>query len=267
MNCMTDFLYDIRTNEQAQRTLSELTNVPIYIWKQYMNQEPKYEIENFILKIIKEHGSFPPVYRTFDFLFSHITTSSDGCESIRKNGLLDLQQSYRCNDSELRKFLEMHGVHINIRSKVLRYNGQKYDISLNNRPKTDSEQKTWAIALKFYDDYSVNGFLSIDTERPYGGRIHKRPEILMNIDKLLKLNLSGEWEETHQPYEITAKICGKSLVCQTDNHLSDKRKTLSYIISAFDNAFFAPREIICRLKGHTKVSSENIQIESLKNWK
>lgn len=106
---MGGVLYDIRTEEQAQQTLTRLTHVPISIWKEYVAQESKYVVQDDLVnEVIQKYGSMPGNYRTFEFVFSHITTSNSGCKSIQENGLLDLQLSYRCVDSELRQLLDTH---------------------------------------------------------------------------------------------------------------------------------------------------------------
>ena len=58
------------------------------------------------------NGNIPQNYKDLTFVYFHITTSANHCDSFRKNGILDLVNSYLCKDSELRRFLEENHIHI-----------------------------------------------------------------------------------------------------------------------------------------------------------
>lgn len=192
-------IYDIRTSEYAQQTLTNLTGVPISVWNQYLGHEHEYKYTDYLVAdVIKSHGYLPCSYIDFEFVYFHVTTSANGCASFRKHGILDLKQSYSCLDSELRAFLEKRDIHINIDERILIYREQEFDINFGACPRQDTEAyKRWSIGRKFYFDYTTCGFLSVWERSSYGGQVHRRPEILMNIDDLLGLNLSREWISTH----------------------------------------------------------------------
>ena len=152
--------YDIRTKELAQETLVRLTGVPFSIWQQYYGHEFEYEYtDELVRRIVKKHGHFPNNYRVFEFVFIHITTSCNGCASILENGLLNTRQAYLCPNSELRRFLEEHGIQISLQNQVLRYNGKRFDISVNEIHSRDINDFRLELGLRLFDDYAVNGFL------------------------------------------------------------------------------------------------------------
>lgn len=63
--------YDIRTTENAQKTLTNLTGVPFPIWEKYNRLENKYEIlDELVEEVIHSYGHIPESYKDFDFIFS-----------------------------------------------------------------------------------------------------------------------------------------------------------------------------------------------------
>lgn len=156
-------IYDIRTSEHAQQTLTKLTGVPISVWKRYSEVEDVYRYTNdLVAAAITAHGSFPRDYRDFIFVYFHVTTSANECVSFQKHGILDLKQSYLCHESELRTFLEKKDVHIDLDERVLTYRGQEFDITFGVCPRKRTEAyKRWAIGRKFFYDYITCGFLSM----------------------------------------------------------------------------------------------------------
>lgn len=263
-------VYDIRISENAQQTLVDLTGVPISVWKRYLRlKDTNRYIEDLIEEVMLSYGNFPHNYRDFEFIYFHVTTSANNCSSFRKHGILDLKKSYSCHDSELRTFLEKHGIHINLDEKVLTYNDRVYDITYGDCPSHGTEAyKRWLIGRKLYFDYATCGFLSIWDQSSYGGEVHIRPEILMNIDDLLRLKLSREWASSHAPYKIVAKVKGENIVYDGDENQSEKDKVLNYLTKAYWNAFDEPNENILILKNNVQIPpADIIEIKPMKCWK
>ena len=267
---MPDMIFDIRTTEYAQQTLTNLTGVPISVWKQFLGHEREYKYTDYLVAAVaNSYGYLPHSYRDFEFVYFHVTTSANGCASFRKHGILDLKHSYSCHDSELRAFLEERDIHINLDERILIYNGQKFDITFGTCPKQDTEAyKCWSIGRKFYYDYTTCGFLSVWERSSYGGQVHRRPEILMNIDDLLKLDLSREWMSTHDSYEIVAKVSGEKVIYDSDDDQNDKDKVLNYLTKAYCNAFGEPDENILLIKNHIQIPPMDIlEIKPMEHWK
>jgi len=265
-----NMIYDIRTTENAQRTLTNLTGVPISVWERYLDRKLEYKyIEDLLADVIHTHGYLPRSYKDFEFVYFHITTSANGCASFRKHGILDLKQAYLCQDSELREFLEKHDIYIDLDEKILTHCGKVFDITFKSWPIQGTKAyNCWSIGRKFYYDYTTCGFLSVWERNPYGGQVHRRPEILMNIDNLLGLKLSQEWMSTHDSYEIVAKVSGENVVyCGNDNQ-SDKIKVLNYLRKAYDNAFYESSENILLLENHIQIQpSDILEIKPMEHWK
>ncbi|WP_088188043.1 hypothetical protein [Desulfosporosinus sp. FKA] len=220
---MPNMIYDIRTTEYAQQTLTNLTGVPIPVWKQYLGHEREYKYTDYLVAdVINSHGNLPRSYRDFEFVYFHVTTSANGCASFREYGILDLKQSYSCHDSELREFLEKHDIHINLDERILTYRGQ----------------------------------------------VHRRPEILMDIDNLLGLNLSREWMSTHDSYEIVAKVSGEKVIYDSDDDQNEEDKVLNYLTKAYLTAFGEPSENILLIKNHIQIPPMDIlEIKPMEHWK
>jgi hypothetical protein len=267
---MSNMIYDIRTSECAQRTLTNLTGIPISVWKQYLAHEHEYEYtDDLVEDVINSHGYLPRSYRDFEFVYFHVTTSANECISFRKHGILDLKQSYSCHDSELRAFLEKHNIHINLDERILRYREREFDITFRARPRQNTEgYKCWSIGRKFYFDYTICGFLSVWKRSAYGGNVHRRPEILMDIDALLGLNLSRDWMSTHDSYEIVAKVSGEKIIYDSDDNQNDEDKVLNYLTKAYWTAFGEPSENILLIKNDIHIPpTDIIEIKAMKYWK
>ena len=197
-----------------------------------------------------------------------MTTSANQCVSYSQYGFMDLKSAYLSKDSELRLFLDKHDIHIDLEAQILTYNGQYYDISYGPRPRGDKDAvNCWSVGRKFFYDYTICGFLSVWESAPYGGQVHRRPEILDDIDNLLHLRLSREWERTHIPYEITAKVSGQHIVYDGDDSYSEKDKVIDYLTKAYLTAFGEPSEKVLLLKNGIHIPpSDILDIRPLSHW-
>ncbi|KEI08613.1 hypothetical protein Z957_06915 [Clostridium sp. K25] len=240
------------------------------MWKQYLGHEHEYKFTDYLVAdVIKCNGYMPCSCKDLEFIYFHVTTSANICTSFRKHGILDLKQSYLCNDSELRIFLENHDIHINLDDRILIYGEQEFDITFGDCPSRNTEAyNCWSIGRKFYFDYTICGFLSVTERSAYGGQVHRRPEILKDIDKLFGLNLSREWMSTHDSYEVVAKVSGEKVIYDSDENQSDEDKILYYLTKAYLTAFSEPSENILMLKNNIQIPPRDIvKIKPMKYWK
>lgn len=177
--------YDIRSSANACKTLVELSGVELSTWEKYVGHEREYRYtDDLVEDVIKTYGQLPKNYLDFDFIYFHVTTSANNCASIKKYGILDLKQAYLCKESEIRIFLDQHGVLLNLDKGLLTFNGRTYDITFRsgNCPRTGTQEYLcWSIGRKFYFDYTTCGFLSVWERSLYGGQVHCRPEILWDV--------------------------------------------------------------------------------------
>lgn len=264
-------IYDIRTSEKALKTLVELTGVSKDIWDNYMDRINDYPyIEKMIEEVVKRYGHLPHSYRDFEFVYFHITTSKENCRSIKNTGIFDLCKAYENKNSELRVFLDNKGIAIDLKRRILRYQDVEYDISYSKSkvPRDNTkEYACWSIGRKFYFDYTTCGFLSVWARSPYGGLVHKRPEILMDIDNLLGLNLSVEWQSMCKPFEVVAKVSGENIIYPYDEGDSEEDKVLYYLAKAFENYFGEPHEEIVLLKNNIQIPPQDVlEIKPLVCW-
>lgn len=259
---MRNMIFDIRNPEVALKTLCNLTGVPEQRWNELANKSDFGRInDDKIDSTINMYGHMPADYREFDFIYFHVTTSANQCKYFRANGILDLAHSYSCNDSELRIFLDTHGIYIDLENRTLTYRNNVFDITFyDSIPRSGTKAyNQWLIGRKFYYDYTTCGFLSIANPSSYGGAVHLRPEILHDIDNLLGLELSNEWRITHQPFEIVAKISGRNVVyCGWDDEASQRDKVLFYLSKAYSTAFFGISEVILLVENGVQILPQNI---------
>lgn len=263
-------IYDIRTSENALSTLVNFTGVVPPIWERNFALRRQFQYDEELVEfVVNKYGHMPQSYENWLFIYFHITTSANACESFKRHGILDLCKSYNCSDSELRQFLDSRGIHINISEHTLTYRGRVYDISYyRSPPRFDTiEYACWSIGRKFYYDYTTCGFLSVWDKSPYGGYVHCRPEILSDIDRLLGLQLSQEWHISHDPYEIVAAVHGSDIVYSGNDENAGNDKIIDYLTRAYNTAFGAPSEEILLLKNNYQVPSNRIlEINPITYW-
>ncbi len=247
-------LYDIRNEAQAAKTLECLTGVIETHWIEeklknrtrinYTNVEK--DIERII---IKNRGNFPKL-EDIELVVTHITTSGNGCKAILDKGLVDLVKAYKYSESELRHFLDKHGVEIDIDSNWLIYKDQCYDISYGRCP-IDHESKeyaAWSVGRKFHFDFTVCGFLSLNENDVYGGWVHKRPEILADIDELLETTLQKQWQDRHRAYEIVFKVPLLNTAYNGWDSDTEYEMIMEYLVDAYMCISTGPntKEILCQ---------------------
>lgn len=153
--------YNILTPDNAQETLQRLTGIPIDEWKiirkNYNNNQV---VDDYLDDILKTRKIVLPSFSSIRFTFSHITTSANCCESIRRYGLINC--AYTHPQTELYKFLMENGIVIDKRNHVLSYKGKHFDISFEKCDFVSGTEANlaWLIGRKAYYDYGICGFLS-----------------------------------------------------------------------------------------------------------
>ena len=254
--------YDIRTPELATQTLADITGIPYDFWV-YESYLTYGNIDSdYVYDIIEKYNGHLPSFEDLYLIISHITTSANGCAEIAENGIGDLQSAYRNTNSELRQFLDRKGISIDLDSAFLTHNGRRYSIEYDgdNCPRDDEsiEHKAWSVGGKFYFDNGLCGFFAIDPERPYGGDVHKRPEILYNIDELLDTNLSDEWKNSHTAYEVIIKIHSSELELYGHDNDEDETKIIRLLLDAFYEMCSGSSEVLAQCKPDVKITPDRI---------
>jgi hypothetical protein len=62
-----------------------------------------------------------------DLVSLHVTTNHDNCETIKKYGLMNLQDTINC-DTDLAIYLREHGIRIDLAEKIIEYKGKLFSI-------------------------------------------------------------------------------------------------------------------------------------------
>ncbi|RDW18769.1 hypothetical protein [Oceanobacillus chungangensis] len=195
--------YDITTYNSSLNSLSKLT-------EQNVN-----DIENFIMINGEDYfaNHFLEEFDVNDFqllekdlwlVSLHVTTNNDNCNSIKKHGLLNLQQTISL-DTPFNQFLEEHKIKIDLEQKTVQHKEDVYDISKEYSGFSDDEKERALdfIIYKLFEDYQINGFFSNDNVLDYGGYVNRRPEFLYNLGEFLNLpDLEYDWAKNNKCYVV-----------------------------------------------------------------
>jgi hypothetical protein len=256
-------IYDITSKKSSLETLEDLTEVRKEYWEYYSYE--CHDLGKDIDEVLQEVKTNFKVNTKINlneitFVCLHVTTSNNGCKDILKYGLTDLKKVYASQETELRYFLDKHNIYINLENETIEISGKKesihfylplpFDIS-------DKNKNLWLIGRKFYYDFCVCGFLSIKSKHPYGGNVHLRPEIIMNISKLCKIDLERSWQESHSCHLVKFKVPYVNLANLSSESDSEETIRESLLFKAFWNTMYESEEIIL-LKNNISISSKDI---------
>lgn len=248
-------IYDIRTKEDARATLEALTGIPFAVWER--EEETASSSDQHIEDVLRRYGR--RLNHITEFVFTHLTSSANGCAAIRKYGLTDLCRSYENNESELRQFLDEKGIILNLRHQTLSWNGGLYSIAFRGSSllMTDEEQALSRIGYRFFRDQCVCGFLSLGTTA-YLTHVEEKPEILIDISNFIGMDIAGEWKYTHESYAVSAKVRAEEIVREGDD--------LSYASLAYWNSFDVNQNVLLCKDGVQIPPEDILSIEPFTGW-
>ncbi|MEI2368917.1 hypothetical protein [Niallia circulans] len=194
-------IYDMTTLQDTIGSMSKLLGVDErQVTKYCASHKDDYDIEGFFSLLgLSEHSLLDfEIYITS----LHVTTDKDNCSSLKKYGLLNLQQAL-IKDTPLRAYLEDFGVFIEIDKKQIKYHDKVFDVSKEyngiNKP------IDWII-YKLYRDFQLNSFFYSDNVLKYGGGIRRRPEFLYNLAEFLREpNIEYDWIKGTYCYVVKFK--------------------------------------------------------------
>ncbi|MFT4413383.1 hypothetical protein ACLM5H_05945 [Fredinandcohnia humi] len=194
-------IYDMTTLQDTIGSMSKLLGVDErQITKYCASHKDDYDAEGFLSLLgLSEHSLLDfEIYITS----LHVTTDKDNCSSLKKYGLLNLQQAI-IKDTPLRAYLRNYGVRIEIEKKQIQYQDKLFDISKDYNG--ISEPIDWII-YKLYKDFQLNSFFYSDNVLKYGGGIRRRPEFLYNLAEFLRVpNIEYDWMNDISCYVIKYK--------------------------------------------------------------
>ncbi|MFO1444469.1 hypothetical protein KDN24_14920 [Bacillus sp. Bva_UNVM-123] len=175
--------YDLTTFEGTIHSLGKYLNLTEREISKYIaNNKDSYDINEFLqlFQITDEQLLSSELIMTS----LHVTTNNDECSSIKKYGLVNLQQAILLN-TPLNKYLQNHGVQIDLEKKQIHHKGEIYDIAKGYRGILGRGSAEW-VSFKLFEDYQINSFFSCENVLNYGGNVNENPEFVYNLAKLLK---------------------------------------------------------------------------------
>lgn len=202
-------ILDCYNEETAYKSLSNILRVDECRIRNYMdhifikngynyrisiNFDEEIDIKKFIndiagVKYSKEE--FKELIKFDEVSLYHVTTSINGCESIKKYGLLKRQQVLKLKEGDMKEFLNSLGIKLVVKSNTI-------DITYKNKKIT--------IENKFDVNGNVWGFLHSNNFFSYGVAT-LYPEILDDIaDVLDDDTILYEWTKIAKAYLVKANI-------------------------------------------------------------
>jgi hypothetical protein len=190
-------IYDLTTLEGTKKGLAEYLNVNENILEAYTEFcKGDYSVDDFLDFINVTDNDLLKGELLLASL--HVTTNNDNCNTIKKYGLVNLQQAIKL-DTPLGMYLKQKGILIDIENKVIQYKGKTFDISKESNEFDDEEKALTMIVHKLYEDYQINSFFGSDNVLEYGGYCSDRPEFLYNLAEFLKdPSIIDDWERNSE---------------------------------------------------------------------
>ncbi|TBX38910.1 hypothetical protein [Bacillus thuringiensis] len=191
----------------------------------------------------------------------HVTTVNDQLDSIKKFGLVNLQQAVTL-ETPLQKYLLNKGVSIDIKRKVIVYNGKIIDIG--KRFTSVHDNLDWVI-FKLFKDYPITSFFTTDDATKYPGKVHERPEFLKNLSKLLDApDINDDWKEKNYCYVLKFQSHLSNFDCMSFGSVKSDDQELEKRIWIIDKVLENQRygyEETCfsHLKGHVSIPFQDIK--------
>lgn len=269
-------IYDISTSDNAKATLAKITGISTDIFDYVYTKLSLINQYNFADKLCNEaielgRYSYNTDVNEIAFKVQHITTSSDHCRNIKKNGIKNLYDTYKDTESELRKFLDENEIFIDLKNETITIEGKEHSIhyGVKDFGLSNLEENLWSIGRKFYYDFCICGFFSVNSYRAYGGYVHISPEILYNISKICKTDLRNKWAKNHSAYMVSF-LANRDELIDTITHkgnATDKEFLEGLIYCAVNNAYFSVDEYDVLLKDDVNIpASRIIDISEFDIW-
>ena len=213
----------------------------------------------------------------------HVTTNNDRCETIKKYGLMNLQDTIN-SDTPLGNYLRDQGIKIDLAKKIIEYKGELFSIEEKDEysfPGSKGRYKNNVIH-KLYEDHQINGFFCCRNVLRYGGGVSHRPEILYSLSVMLgNQDIAYNWmreknkcyvlkcfadisEFEHYTFDVKV-VNAKDYEENMREYELDKRKWLitKALSVIFDDMYdYSLPEVFSYAKFNTKIPFEHIEVFS-----
>lgn len=199
-------LFNITNNETALQFLHDLLGINeedllMYIWEKKTLDETNGFIQHF--RIDLESLDISAV----EAVSIHVTTNNDRCETIKKYGLLNLQNALTM-ETPIKRYLKSYGLEFDIGQNIMCVDEQLIDITFNKKSFSidEKEEQLWDISRKIYNDFHIDGFFHTANYKDYGGYVHEKPEFLHNLKVWLEVDsIERDWINNNQGFAIKYK--------------------------------------------------------------
>ncbi|MEA4987642.1 MAG: hypothetical protein VB095_06245 [Anaerovorax sp.] len=217
----------------------------------------------------------------------HVTTNNDRNETIKKYGLMNLQDAINY-DTTLGNYLREQGIRIELAEKTIEYKGKIVAIEKKDEyslPGSKDRHKKNVIH-KLFEDYQINGFFCRKNVLHYLGGVRHCPEILRSLSGMFEnQDIAYNWmqsdnkcyvlkyfadlsEFTHYTFDV--KVLNiKDYEENIEEYELDKRKWLivKALLVIFNNMYDnSLPEVFSYAKFNTKIPFEHIEVFSEKEY-
>lgn len=201
-------IFDLSTYETTIEFLSSLIGVKEKEIINFMKlNTADYNTKHFIEKFNINLESLQ--LQDVEAVILHVTTNNDKNNSIKKYGLLNLQQCLTM-DTPLKNYLKRKRILFDISNHIMLVNNKSIDIFFcedEYLPHGSNKEKIHSVYNKIYKDHQITGFFCSPDPLAYLGGVSRRPEILGDINNILENELLEiEWEDNTKHYIIKFRV-------------------------------------------------------------
>lgn len=218
-----------------------------------------------------------------DIVAFQVTSNSDECAEIKKNGLNNLQWVLS-NDTGLNSFLQQRGIHFDIKKRIMYIGTDGYDVDYDKYIKSNyfsvKKESNEKVGHKLFYDFQINAFLFCKDINRYG-TIHKAPEFLFTLSTYNEetVGVDEQWEKNTKSYVVKFKTKFKNFAYFTfygweEEYISDshnnwlelkKKLFLRAIESTFNDSV---SEIFAYMKPEIVIRPDDIlEYVPAKKWR
>lgn len=275
-------IYDVRTIKSSLDFLSKVFSTDRNKIYEEIKRQPDYIYLSEFMEILNCKLANIDL-DSLKLVVSHVTTTIDDNKFLLENDLTNLQ-NVLIFDSPLKNFLKRFNIGFNIKKKVIICNDITYSINRNDYDRyvgfNNKDAYLKELSRKVYTDHQITAFLTMESDTKYLGEVHLRPEVLLDISRVIGINLCQEWYDISKSQVIEFYVDVKNLEpcsfdLRNDKYLSDKEynnyiskwlveKAINIILN---NLLYKhpPENVIYIEHGHVVSRDDMIDIRSVNN--
>lgn len=198
--------FDLRNADKAMKFVSEFTKIDESMIIELISKSPSgIDADDYIKHFKIDLDSLQ--IEDVRYIVSHVTTSIDNLEFMKNNGLMDLATLLSL-ESPLSSYLKRFDVSFEIENKLMFFKNQCFNVDYYREGKDkyisreSHEGRIDSVAHKICYDNQISAFFSMEGDKKYLTQIHRRPEILINLSNLCKVDLQNPWAKEATGYVV-----------------------------------------------------------------